>query len=71
MNVRLSFFFFIIIFLGVCDSHHFPTDFVKAGFERIHIQETIEKELDENLDFDAITNGDLECVSEKLGLGRL
>ena len=43
----------------------------KPGEERITISETIEKELDESMSMEAIANGDLEFISEKLGLGRL
>ena len=43
----------------------------KPGEERITITETIEKHLDAAIDFEAIANGDLEFISEKLGLGRL
>ena len=42
----------------------------KPGEERTTITETIEKELDEEINLEEIAHGDLEFISEKFGLGR-
>lgn len=43
----------------------------KPGEEHTTLTETLEKELDEAIDLEEIAHGNLEFISEKLGLGRL